>query len=124
MRAELQLLTSKVWNITIAMGAPTAGLPNPGGSSVPSNPLNTSGITAGKGAGKAFGGPVMGGQSYIVGERGPELFTPYQSGSITPNNQLNMGGITINVSGAGNPTATANAIALRLARYGKQYQGR
>ena len=35
--------------------------------------------------GRASGGPVVAGQTYIVGERGPELFTPGQSGSITPN---------------------------------------
>lgn len=39
--------------------------------------------------GKALGGPVSGGTPYIVGERGPELFTPNSSGHITPNNQLN-----------------------------------
>ena len=37
---------------------------------------------------RAQGGPVAGGKSYIVGERGPELFTPNSSGMITPNNQL------------------------------------
>jgi tape measure domain-containing protein len=37
---------------------------------------------------KATGGPVSGGSSYLVGERGMELFTPSSSGSITPNNQL------------------------------------
>lgn len=43
---------------------------------------------------KAEGGPVSGGQSYIVGERGPELFTPGGSGNITPNNKLLGGGTT------------------------------
>lgn len=38
--------------------------------------------------GKAAGGNVNSGQSYIVGERGPELFTPSTSGNITPNNKL------------------------------------
>jgi hypothetical protein len=33
---------------------------------------------------KAAGGPVSGARSYIVGERGPELFTPGASGFITP----------------------------------------
>ena len=31
------------------------------------------------------GGPVAAGQSYVVGEAGPELFTPNTSGVITPN---------------------------------------
>jgi hypothetical protein len=50
---------------------------------------------------RANGGPVMGGGTYLVGERGPELFTPLSSGSITPNNALGGGGanITVNVNG-------------------------
>jgi hypothetical protein len=39
-------------------------------------------------SGRALGGPVMGGQSYIVGENGPELFTPSTTGSITRNQDL------------------------------------
>ena len=42
---------------------------------------------------RANGGPVKSGGSYIVGERGPELFTPGVSGMITPNQA--MGGSTI-----------------------------
>lgn len=34
---------------------------------------------------RAFGGPVSAGKSYLVGERGPERFTPTQSGMIDPN---------------------------------------
>jgi hypothetical protein len=49
---------------------------------------------------RASGGPVAGGSSYLVGERGPELFTPGTSGNITPNNALGGGGITVNVQGA------------------------
>jgi tape measure domain-containing protein len=44
---------------------------------------------------KAAGGPVSGGKPYIVGERGPELFTPNSNGSITPNHAV---GGTTNVS--------------------------
>jgi hypothetical protein len=39
--------------------------------------------------------------SYMVGERGPELFTPGAGGFITPNNRLGGGSstnITINVT--------------------------
>jgi lambda family phage tail tape measure protein len=43
--------------------------------------------------GKAEGGDVSGMNSYMVGERGPELFVPKTSGTIIPNNQLgSMGG--------------------------------
>lgn len=38
--------------------------------------------------GRASGGPVSGGQPYIVGEQGPELFVPGVSGSIVPNGAL------------------------------------
>jgi hypothetical protein len=34
--------------------------------------------------GREFGGPVVAGQSYVVGEKRPELFTPGASGVITP----------------------------------------
>lgn len=44
--------------------------------------------------GKAEGGPVAGGTTYLVGEQGPELFVPNTSGTIVPNNQLG-GGLTI-----------------------------
>ena len=51
---------------------------------------------------RANGGPVMKGSSYIVGERGPELFSPGVSGMITPNHAL--GGstnIVVNVDASG-----------------------
>lgn len=37
---------------------------------------------------RAAGGPVAGGRTYLVGERGPELFTPPQTGRIVPNDAL------------------------------------
>ena len=40
---------------------------------------------------RAAGGPVAAGQMYLVGERGPELFTAPSSGRIIPNNQLSGG---------------------------------
>jgi len=66
----------------------------------------------GKLAGRASGGPVTSGSSYIVGERGPELFTPNSSGMITPNNRLGGGNTTINlnVTGAIDPEGTARTI--------------
>lgn len=42
---------------------------------------------------RAFGGPVLGGMPYMVGERGPEIFVPDMSGSIVPNHAV--GGPTI-----------------------------
>ena len=51
---------------------------------------------------RAEGGPVKRGGSFVVGERGPELFTPGVSGMITPNHAL--GGSTsvvVNVDASG-----------------------
>ena len=46
--------------------------------------------------GKANGGPVASGGSYLVGERGPEMFTPTMGGGhITPASQTNAGGVTV-----------------------------
>lgn len=42
----------------------------------------------GYGGGHAGGGPVSGGTSYLVGERGPELFRPHSDGTIVPNHAL------------------------------------
>jgi hypothetical protein len=41
------------------------------------------------GGGMASGGQAMGGRPILVGERGPEIFTPPGSGSITPNVNIN-----------------------------------
>lgn len=41
---------------------------------------------------RAVGGPVMGGTTYLVGEKGPELFTTNTSGSIIPNGAFGGGG--------------------------------
>jgi hypothetical protein len=49
-------------------------------------------------SGRALGGPVMGGQTYVVGESGPELFTPQGTGSITRNGDLMRGGEPVNVN--------------------------
>ena len=48
----------------------------------------------GFGGGMAKGGPVSAGTTYLVGEQGPELFTPGRSGGITPNHALGGGGTT------------------------------
>ena len=49
----------------------------------------------------AEGGPVKGGSSYLVGERGPELFSPGVSGTITPNHALGGMNIVVNVDASG-----------------------
>jgi hypothetical protein len=49
-------------------------------------------------SGRALGGPVMGNQSYVVGERGPELFTPTTNGRVTRNQDMGNGGGVTNVN--------------------------
>lgn len=43
------------------------------------------------GGARANGGPVSSARTYLVGERGPELFTPSSAGNITPNHALGGG---------------------------------
>ena len=62
------------------------------------------------GGGRATGGSVVNGMSYLVGERGPEIFTPSSGGMITPNNRMGGTTINLNVSGAIDPEATARRI--------------
>jgi len=38
--------------------------------------------------GRAVGGPMVGGKGYLVGEKGPEIFTPSTAGTMTPNDKL------------------------------------
>jgi TP901 family phage tail tape measure protein len=49
------------------------------------------------GGGRANGGTVQGGRSYVVGEKGPELFTPGRTGSVAPNSSMG-GNISVNVN--------------------------
>lgn len=43
-----------------------------------------------------FGGARQAGSPFLVGEKGPELFTPATAGTVTPNHQLPSGGNTVN----------------------------
>ena len=67
---------------------------------------------------RAEGGPVTGKNSYLVGERGPELFTPGSSGHITPNHELGGGGgnVTVNVDASGSAVEGDGAEASRLGK--------
>lgn len=66
---------------------------------------------------RALGGPVSGGQPYLVGERGPELFVPSVSGGIVPNNSVGsfMSGGRMN-GGIGGTTLRGQDIILAYAR--------
>lgn len=68
---------------------------------------------------RAAGGPVRAGYTYMVGEQGPEMFTPNTGGSITANSgfggnksfSLNIGEIKVMVSDA---NATKDAIVAKV----------
>jgi phage-related minor tail protein len=60
----------------------------------------------------ASGGPAEAGRSYVVGERGPEIFRPSSSGTVSPN------------AGGGNTTHNwgAEAITIQVNGVGKNGQ--
>lgn len=123
------------------IGAALKAALNPGGL-LAFTPLGIAGRAVQAGvnlAGKrALGGPVIGGRTYLVGERGPELFTAPNSGKIIPANDtarivrggrgqtatvrsgsgnvinVSVGGITI--QGASDPAATAREVERVLRR--------
>jgi hypothetical protein len=77
-------------------GGPLAGILGLG----PNVAGGTGGLLGGLGGlitGRQAGGPVRGGQPYIVGEHGPELFVPGGSGQIVPSNitRNSFGGTTV-----------------------------
>ena len=50
---------------------------------------------------RALGGSVTANRSYLVGERGPELFVPGAQGNIVPNSAMGSANVTVNVDASG-----------------------
>jgi hypothetical protein len=71
--------------------------------------------------GRATGGPVSAGRTYLVGEKGPELVVPSSSGTVVPNNKLgstsNTYSITVNVAPGGDPASTGRALVEAIQDY-------
>ena len=65
---------------------------------------------------KALGGPVSSGRSYLVGERGPELFVPGAQGNIVPNNAMGSTSIVVNVDASGTEVQGNQGSADQLGR--------
>jgi lambda family phage tail tape measure protein len=67
---------------------------------------------AGLAGARAAGGPVSPGGAYLVGERGPEVFTPNTGGAISPNGS--MGGappqVNVNVVNVSDPDEVSSAL--------------
>ncbi len=80
------------------------------------------------GGARAAGGPVQSGKTYLVGEKGPELFTPPTSGMIVANDRLGGGGPNITfapvIDARGADTAAVARIEQVLARQSAEFEGR
>ena len=63
--------------------------------------VTPTGFTGQFGGMAALGGSVTKGNSYIVGERGPELFVPGAQGNIVPNNAMGSANVVVNVDASG-----------------------
>ena len=101
-------------NPTPTPGSGRAGEPPGQRSSVTGNRFNSFQ------ARRAAGGPVTEGVSYLVGEMGPEVFTPGNSGDIIGNDKL--GGTVYNITvnagmGAGSGTQLGEQIVTAIKRY-------
>jgi|TARA_Y100000033_G_scaffold21289_1_gene20082 hypothetical protein len=62
---------------------------------------DSGGLLSGVFGERALGGSVSSGRSYLVGERGPEVFVPGAQGNIVPNNAMSGSNIVVNVDASG-----------------------
>ena len=66
---------------------------------------------------RANGGPVSSGKSYMVGERGPEMFVPNTGGRIVPNSDMGSAtNIVVNVDASGSAVEGDEAQGRELGR--------
>jgi len=79
-------------------------------------------------AGRAAGGPVQSGKTYLVGERGPELVTMGASGFVTPNHALAGGGpsttIVNNIHVSVAPGADSVEVGRQIVRHIQAFERR
>lgn len=78
------------------------------------------------GGARAAGGPVLPGQAYLVGERGPEIIMPKNAGTVLPNGtgMGNVVNLVINQSFAANTSRATTMQAASDARRQLEYAGR
>jgi len=92
---QIYVINQAINSISNLFGPKTTGL-------LPSVKFNPSAFSMPQLAGaRAMGGSVSGGSSYLVGERGPELFTPGRSGGIAPSGSFGSSNIVVNVDATG-----------------------
>ena len=66
---------------------------------------------------RANGGPVSAGKSYVVGERGPEMFVPNTGGRIVPNSDMGSStNVVVNVDASGSSVEGDEAQGRELGR--------
>ncbi len=76
-------------------------------------PIN---FAAGNANRRAAGGPTTAGQTYMVGEKGPELWTAGSDGNVTPNSAIGgVGAIHVTINGNVDSRATADRLAAQTA---------
>lgn len=90
---ETMLLKSAIHNILNSLFGKLGGLFGGGGGEGGGGFFGS--IFGSFGGGKAIGGGVQPGTTYLVGEKGPELFTPNSAGTIIPNGQMAGGGASV-----------------------------
>jgi len=111
---------SKNWGVTKFLnglagnqvGGPATSTPSAGRGNVGGGGTGTVNVIPGihsKNA-RASGGPVSGGDSYLVGERGPEIFRPGTGGTIIPNGGIGGGDTKVD----GKPVNKSNPMPVTL----------
>lgn len=105
----------EAWEKFTGSGAPDDLIPGP-------TQNRTGGVLLPAPQTRATGGPVQAGQSYLIGERGAEMFVPRQDGSIVPNHGLGGGGggdiyITVNAGMGTNGPQVGEEIVAAIKRY-------
>lgn len=80
-------------------------------------------LAPGEAPGRAYGGNVLGGQPYTVGEQGPETFVPDQAGTIVPNPLTQLAANTPQAAGPASVTSllAAQQDALRALAQAQQH---
>lgn len=104
-------------NITGPLAAAAGGLFS---GAVDSGPEQLSGPGM---EGRASGGGVSAGTSYLVGEQGPEIFTPGSSGSITPNGALGGGDMNVVINAPGADSAALARVQAELRGLRSSFDG-
>lgn len=87
---------NKIISLASQVGSAVSGIVGKAGSVVSGAVSSVTNAITGK---RASGGTVFSGSSYLVGENGPEIFSPAFSGSIQPNGGSGGGGVVINING-------------------------